>query len=249
MIMSVLRPWRVAWHDRRFRAQFLITLPGVAFLLFAFSRFLEYVERRSGIVLQDPVLVWITPRDLTWVTNILIYGALALAIATLTRRPRQLLLALHAYVILVVFRMIVMFAAPLDHPEGMILLRDPLVEHFGPARILTRDLFFSGHAGTLFLLSLTATRTVTRRVLLASALLVGVCVVWQHVHYTIDVLAALAFSFSAYSMAAFFHRHDMQDRAALRNDKQPSGAVYQTRSTVGTLDAKHGDADSRGTVK
>ena len=48
-----------------------------------------------------------------------------------------------------------MWATPLDPPPGMIVLEDPLVQLFGGAsRPLTRDLFFSGHTSTMFLLFL-----------------------------------------------------------------------------------------------
>jgi membrane-associated phospholipid phosphatase len=249
MITRWSDPWRAAWRDRSVRAQFLVTLPALAVLLFALSRFLEYVEERGGVVLQDPLLAWIPPQDLTLLTNTLIYGALFLAIWTLVQQPRQLLLALHAYFLLVVFRIMVMFAAPLDHPQGMILLRDPFVEHLGPARILTRDLFFSGHTATIFLLALAATRLIIRRLLLLSALLVGVCVLWQHVHYTIDVLAAVAFAFCAYGIAVFLHRRDGQREVTLGGEVSKNTHIVNDQSIKAAAHGQHGKSAFPENVK
>jgi hypothetical protein len=188
------------------RVQYAVTLPTLALVLFCLSRFLQYAEQRQGVVLPDPLLALLQPHDLTWVTFGLIYGSLFVALYALLQNPGQLLVAIHAYIVLIVFRIAVMFAAPLEHPQGMILLRDPLVEQFGPARVLTKDLFFSGHTATLFLLGLTATHPKIKGILLFSTLLVGFFVLWQHVHYTVDVLAALAFAYCAYCTALFLHR-------------------------------------------
>jgi len=47
-----------------------------------------------------------------------------------------------------------MYSAPLDAPERLILLNDPFVQFIGSGEALTKDLFFSGHTATLFLLFL-----------------------------------------------------------------------------------------------
>ncbi|MDH3251922.1 MAG: sphingomyelin synthase family protein, partial [Ignavibacteria bacterium] len=98
-------------------------------------------------------------------------------------------------------RMCAMYVLPLDPPEGMIILRDPVVEVFGPGAVLTRDLFFSGHTGTLFILFLTARMTALRLLFGIATLTVAVLLLWQHVHYTVDVLAAPFFTLPAFLLA------------------------------------------------
>ena len=175
------------------------TLAVLILTLVVLARFLTRVEQRPGAVLVDPVLALLPPTDVTWLTFAFIYGALVAAIVHLVRRPDRLLLALQSYILLVVVRMAAMYMLPLDPPATMIPLTDPLVELFGSGGVtLSRDLFFSGHVSTLFLLALTATGTRLRSLFLSCTVLVAVCVLLQHVHYSIDVFAAPFFAWGCF---------------------------------------------------
>ncbi|MBL8951314.1 MAG: phosphatase PAP2 family protein [Myxococcaceae bacterium] len=70
------------------------------------------------------------------------------------------------------------------------------------ARIyLTKDLFFSGHTATTFLLLLYVWRwRDLRRVMLAAHALVVASVFFAHLHYTIDVIGAYAVTFSLFML-------------------------------------------------
>jgi hypothetical protein len=73
----------------------------------------------------------------------------------------------------------------------------------GPAHVyLTKDLFFSGHTATTFLLLLYAWRDRRLRwpMLVGHAAVVAT-VFLSHLHYTIDVLGAYAVAFTAFSLA------------------------------------------------
>jgi membrane-associated phospholipid phosphatase len=102
---------------------------------------------------------------------------------------------------MVIFRMIAMYLLPLDPPPAMIPLQDPMVEFFGTGKLLTRDLFFSGHTSTLFLLFLVTPRGILKSLFLGCTILVAVAVLVQHVHYTIDVFAAPFFAYAAVKLA------------------------------------------------
>lgn len=199
--------WKPALLERRFRVEFPVTVVCLLLILGVFSRFLDYVESRPGAVLQDPLLSLFQPHDVTWITFSLIYLALAIAIVYLSGQPRQLLLAMQCYGILVLFRMAAMYSIPLEPPPTLIPLKDPLVELFaGKGHVLTKDLFFSGHTSTMFLLSLTANKAWLRGVFLVCTLLVGTCVLVQHVHYTVDVVVAPFFCYASYRIALFIQR-------------------------------------------
>ena len=202
---SVARAWTHAWNERRFRWEFPLTLSALVAVLVVMARFLSWVERRPGVVLPDPVLAVIPPRDVTWVTFLLIYAGILTAVAVLLPHPRRLVLGLQAYVVMVLLRMAAMVLTPLEAPPGMIALQDPLVEVLGPGQVLTKDLFFSGHTSTMFLLALMAPGRATRIFFLACTVVVGSCVLWQHVHYTVDVLVAPLFAFAAYALASGLH--------------------------------------------
>ena len=88
-------------------------------------------------------------------------------------------------------RMTMMWALPLDPPITMIPLIDPVVSAVTSGGApLTRDLFYSGHVGTLVVLSMVVPQRWARRALAILTTLVGIAVILQHVHYTVDVLVA-----------------------------------------------------------
>lgn len=194
-------PWAEAWRDPRLRLRFALTVSALVAALALLARFLEFVEARPGAVLPDPVLALLVPRDLTWLTFSLIYLGLAFGVARLATDPRALLVALQAYVLMVIFRMAAMWVTPLEAPPGMIPLHDPLVRLFGPGKLLTKDLFFSGHTSTLFLLALAVPGRRSKALFLFCTAAVGVAVLAQHVHYTIDVLAAPLFAYASFRIA------------------------------------------------
>ena len=202
---SYFSPLRTAWHRHGFRRESLATLAVAVPVIFGLTRFLESVERRSGAVLTDPVLALFRPVDLTWLTFLIIYAGLISAIALLLRHPRNLMLALQTYCLTAAARMIAMWLLPLDPPEGMIALKDPVVELFGGGNTLTRDLFFSGHTSTLLIVALATPGRAARAAYFVCTAAVGLSVILQHVHYTIDVVAALFFAYGCYRMIVLFH--------------------------------------------
>ncbi|MDL2716112.1 MAG: phosphatase PAP2-related protein [Acidobacteriota bacterium] len=193
--------WTEAWRDPRFRARLALTIPALVAVLALLARFLEFAEARAGIVLPDPVLALLPPRDLTWLTFTLIYLGLAFGVARLATAPRTLVVALQAYVVMVLFRIAAMAVTPLEPPPGMIALHDPLVRLFGPGKLLTKDLFFSGHTSTLFLLALAVPGRRSKAFFLFCTAAVGMSVLAQHVHYTIDVLVAPLFAYASFRLA------------------------------------------------
>lgn len=185
-----------------FRGRFLITLILLVGTLAVLGRFLTGIEQRAGATFTDPILAVLPPADLTWLIFALIYGALVLAIIYMVRHPARLLLALQSYILLALTRMVAMFLLPLDPPADMIPLVDPLVELFGSGgTTLSRDLFFSGHTSTLFLLALVIPNRKLSAVFLLCTATVGCAVLVQHVHYSIDVLAAPFFTYACFTAA------------------------------------------------
>jgi hypothetical protein len=170
------------------------------------ARFLSWVEHRPGVLLADPVLALIPPRDMTWLTFGLVYVGLLTTFALLLPHPRWLVLGTQAYALMVLFRMGVMAVTPLEAPLDTIPLRDPLVQVLGTGEVLTRDLFFSGHTATLALLLFLAPSRASRRFFAVCTVLVAVCVLWQHVHYTVDVLVAPFFAYASRELVFARHR-------------------------------------------
>ena len=91
-----------------------------------------------------------------------------------------------------------MYVTPLEAPDNMLSLNDPLVQFFGTGNILTKDLFFSGHTATLFLFFLIADKKYLKVIFLIFTSIVALAVLLQHVHYTVDVVAAPVFAYVSY---------------------------------------------------
>lgn len=194
--------WREAWSHPGFRWRAIATGPAFFVTLGLLASFVKWVERRPGVVLADPLLAALRPRDVTWLTFALIYAGIVGALVLVAGRPRTLVTGLQAYVILALARMAVMWVTPLDPPPGMILLEDPLAQGIGGAtHALSRDLFFSGHTSTLFLVALAVPSPRFRTLFFGCAAAVGACVLVQHVHYSVDVFAAPFFALGAWHAA------------------------------------------------
>lgn len=196
--------WKEFLSVRRNKNEFIITLFTLAVILFFLTKFLVYVETREGISFNDPILNLFEPIDLTWLTFTLIYGSLIAAIIYLITKPEKLLFAIQLYTLMVILRITAMWLLPLNPPDKMIMLVDPFVEFFGTGKTLTKDLFFSGHTATLFILFLTTNDKALKKVFLLSTVGVAICVLLQHVHYSIDVFAALFFTYASYGIVKLF---------------------------------------------
>lgn len=200
-ISELKKTWREPLLDKNFRARFLYSFVSLAIILLLLARFLAYNETREGFALGDPLLSAFRPVDVTWLTFGLIYAALLIALFSLSFHPESLLIALQAYAFMALFRMATIYFLPLNAPAEIIPLKDPFVEIFGGGKTLLRDLFFSGHTATMFLFFLTAESKMLKKVFLVCTVLVGAAVLIQHVHYTVDVIAAPFFAYTCYRIA------------------------------------------------
>jgi hypothetical protein len=204
---GLVSAWQSAWSNAAFRHQISGTLPVLVLIVFLFSRFLEWVEARPGLVLADPVTAFLAPVDFTWPIFIIIYCGLIIGLVSLSAYPYKLLLALQAYILVVIIRFAMMYVTPLDPPTGIVPLADPFVQFFGSGAVPTRDLFFSGHTSTLLLLSFTVVNRLLKFLFAVAAITVGLLLIWQHVHYTVDVLVAGFVAYGVYRFASAFSLH------------------------------------------
>ncbi|MBS4032892.1 MAG: hypothetical protein KGZ85_00385 [Ignavibacterium sp.] len=190
------------WKDfisvKRNRIELAITVVLLALILFSFTNFLNFVEERPGVFFTDPVLILFDPVDLTWLTFALIYISLLTAVVSFSLKPERLLFAIQLYTLMVCVRIAAMYLLPLEPPATLRILNDPFVEFFGTGQTLTKDLFFSGHTATLFIFFLLEDKKLLKLIFFVCTISVAVTVLLQHVHYTIDVFAAVFFTYACY---------------------------------------------------
>jgi membrane-associated phospholipid phosphatase len=197
--------WIEFYRNKNLRTEFLITIILLAVTLFSLTHFLDYVQLRQGVVLPDPILDLFKPINLTWLTFGLIYCSLILAIILLANNPVRLMFAIQVYIVFIIVRIAAMYLVPLNPPEQMIQLNDPFVQFFGTGKLLTKDLFFSGHTATLFILFLVTEKKYFKYFFLAATIVVGLAVLLQHVHYSIDVFAAPFFTYVCYKLVSLYN--------------------------------------------
>lgn len=197
--------WKTFFQNPKRRTEFVLTIIFLIPLLITFSQFLLFIEERNGVIINDPVLDLFNPVNLTWLTFSLIYFSLILYLFVNRKDPKKIMFTLQAYGLMVLFRIIAMYLTPFEAPEKLLLLNDPFVQLFGQGDILTKDLFFSGHTGTLFLLFLLSENKILNVFFLTATILVGSAVLLQHVHYTIDVFIAPFIAYASYMIIKNLH--------------------------------------------
>jgi hypothetical protein len=194
--------WKKAWEIKHFRIYLPLIMIVFIVVILIYGRFLDFIEVRSGSILEDPILNSFNPQEVTWMTFGIIYISVIMVLFHLSWQPFQLLTAFQAYIFIALARMLSMYLTPLDPPPLLIPLEDPFVQSVSSG-VLTRDLFFSGHTSTLFLLFLSCTGRKMKIFFLICTIGVGILVLVQHVHYSIDVVAAPFYAFTCYKLSSY----------------------------------------------
>ncbi|MEW6652894.1 MAG: phosphatase PAP2-related protein [Bacteroidota bacterium] len=205
-IKEIIDAWKNAFADSIFITKFIVSVILLAVVLFFLANYLPYNETRPGSTLYDPLLDTFEPIDLTWISFILIYGALIVGLSALAKYPQRILIAFQSYTLLASLRLITIHFLPLNAPPAIIPMEDPFVAFFGGGKTLLRDLFFSGHTSTMFLLALTAQNKFLKWSFVVCTMLIGAAILAQHVHYTIDVIAAPFFAYTTYRIARLINK-------------------------------------------
>ncbi len=192
--------WKSSFADKKFRTELLVTAVFIVILFYYIPLFLNFIESRPGVVLPDPILVLFDPVDVTWLTFIIIYLSVIVGLISFAREPKQVLFAAQAYALLIIFRVGAMYLTPFAAPEKILPLDDPFVQSISSGTVLTKDLFFSGHTATLFLIFMIEKNKWLKSLFLFLTIAVAFCVLIQQVHYSIDVFAAPFFAYGSYKL-------------------------------------------------
>jgi hypothetical protein len=203
IFIAVRQGWQEAWQIALFRRRVMTGLVLIIVILSSFPLFFQAIERRHGMVLNDPLLSVLPARNVSLAIFLVIWAISALYLVRAIRTPQLFLNFLWAYILLSLFRMLTISVILLDPPAGLIALADPISNFFYGygTRFVTHDLFFSGHTSTVFLLYLCFTGRTDKGLALLATLIVGFLLLVQHVHYTIDVLGGLAFAWISFTLA------------------------------------------------
>jgi membrane-associated phospholipid phosphatase len=201
--------WSDAWQELRFRNKTIIALLLVTIILILLPTFFAFIEKREGMVLQDFVLDAIPAIDVSIPTFVVIWSMVLLVFYRIYQNPRLFLVIAYGFILMCILRVLTISLLPLNPPVGIIALKDPIanIAYGGNGIFITKDLFYSGHTGNMFLFFLCLQRKWDKIIALAASFIVGILVLVQHIHYSIDVFAAFIFTYFIYLGAkklAFF---------------------------------------------
>lgn len=165
--------------------------------------FFRHIELRNGFILNDPLLKILPAIDLsTWIFGLIWISILYTLFRTISS-PTRLLEVIYSIVFIISLRFITLILVPLNPPAGLIPINDPISSlcYGGHSNFLTKDLFFSGHTSTLFICFLLMKQKWEKVLFGIGTFLIATFVLIQHVHYTIDVIAAPFFTYFANFLA------------------------------------------------
>ena len=185
--------WKEAFGSKKFLAYLGIWALGIVlFVLPLPYYFNEVIQPKPGVQVMDPIHDLLVPVNWSIEILILIFGAPILFLLSNYKSPQTILLTLQCYVVISLLRMISVYLFTLEAPDGIIPLVDPFLTKVVYGNIVyVKDLFFSGHTSIMFLVFLIERKKPLKVILGISTFFVALFLIWQRVHYSIDILGAI----------------------------------------------------------
>jgi hypothetical protein len=197
--------WCAAVRQPRFVYEGALTVLLVALSLYINVEIILYAQIRPAVPLNDPILGAVGPIRLTWPIFAVLWASIAIGVYCLAKNPPRLLMGLQAGALVISLRTIGIYLLPIEPLPTIIPLADPIAIYLGTGRLVTKDLFFSGHAAVMFLIFLSVEFPRMKLLLLAGTIFVSLGVMLQHVHYSVDVYAAPFFAYGSWRLVLLAH--------------------------------------------
>ena len=159
-------------------------------ILVVLPQFFNKIEHRQGVVLHDFVLAALPGHNFSIAIFSIIWIMGLFTLYRAIQKPTILIMFIWTLIFVLVARFASITLVPLDPPIGLVPLTDPVNEIFYGHITVTKDLFFSGHTATMMLIFLCLENRTDKIVAFFAMITVMILLLFQHIHYTIDVLAA-----------------------------------------------------------
>jgi PAP2 superfamily C-terminal len=190
--------WKNHWINKNYRKKFIATFFLALIMLLLMPYGFDFIQNRGGLKINDPILDKLPAFNLSIPIFILMYSLAILFIYRIIHDPNLVFIFVKAYITITVTRFILIYFIPLDPPNNLVNLVDPITNIFYGGKVITRDLFFSGHTSTMFLIFLVLNKPIDKFIALLVTFFIAIALLFQHVHYTADVLAAFPITWVIY---------------------------------------------------
>lgn len=196
---SLAIEWQHALKVSQYKTALFVGLLIFGALVMCLPAFFHVIEQRPGYHINDKLVHVLPSVDLSIPIFVVLWSVISLAVLRSLQNPQQFLTTLFAIIFVLLFRYLSISLIALEPPSGLIPISDPVSNVlYGHADFITKDLFFSGHTSSMFLSFLCLQRKPERTFALVATFVIAICVLVQHVHYTVDVLAAPFFTYLSY---------------------------------------------------
>jgi hypothetical protein len=195
---STVENWKSLWNNPYQKRRFIIGTLLWLIVIFLLPYFFDYIEKRKGTTINDQLLALIPAYNVSIYIFSIIWGTILLIVVRAINNPSIYIVYCWTFIFICVARASTIGLIPLNPPIGYIPLADPLTGVFYGNHVISKDLFFSGHVSTIFLIFLCLKKRSDKILALIATFCVAGLLLVQHVHYTIDVIAAPFFVYALY---------------------------------------------------
>lgn len=211
--VTIREIWKKAWASPEKRRQLIAIVILFPIFFISLPYFFNYIEKRNGVVLNDLLLSQIPPHNVSVLIFAVIWSMILLILYRSLRDPSIFISYCYTLAFVTVARVICIALVPLSPPAGLIPLSDPLSGAFYGEASITKDLFFSGHTALLMTIFLCLKGKTDRLIALLAVVAIAVLLAIQHIHYTIDILAAPVIVYLIFSLTKrFFFKNKRKGR-------------------------------------
>lgn len=193
--LTLADKWRTSWGYNSFKQWLFVGIVVITTILIFLPAFFHNIEQRQGISLNDEILNRLTPHNVSIPIFTILWGLAFLMLVRAIQNPEMLLKFIWVYIFICLSRVITISLCNINPPIGLIPLIDPLGNSFYGHVFITKDLFYSGHTATIFLIYLFSKKYFEKMLALLATIIIAVLLLIQHVHYTIDVVFAPIFTY------------------------------------------------------
>jgi hypothetical protein len=198
-INSIREAWGEAWKESSFRLSFLLAMLAFSVFPWKAATYFQWIQQREGIILNDFILEFIPPKNVSYPIFSIIYCTVIYLIVRLLATPKTFVWFAWAFNLETIFRFVTIYLVALNPPVGIVDLHDPVATLFiyGENMLITKDLFFSGHTATMVFACYFLPLKKEKITAIILTVILVVLLLIQHVHYTIDIIMAPLFTLLA----------------------------------------------------